>query len=65
MQECPCCYEPLLRHIHKHKICWFCPKCRAMMPALSEVKITSNISIRMSIRPGMLKLKEVSYKIGG
>jgi ribosomal protein L37AE/L43A len=45
MHECPCCSYPLLRHIQHHEIYWFCPHCRAMMPAIPEVKTTSNISI--------------------
>ncbi len=37
MHECPCCSSPLLRHVHYHEICWFCPHCWTTMPVLSEL----------------------------
>jgi ribosomal protein L37AE/L43A len=37
MNSCPCCSEPLLRHIRHSHIYWFCPRCRQEMPALDLI----------------------------
>lgn len=35
MNVCPCCSEPMLRHIHRQGVYWFCPHCRQEMPDLN------------------------------
>jgi len=37
MNTCPCCSEPLLRHIRRNSVYWFCPRCWQIMPLLDAV----------------------------
>lgn len=38
MSNCPCCSNPMLRHIRGHQIYWFCRHCWAEMPNLESKK---------------------------
>ena len=35
---CPCCSQPLLRHITHNRIFWFCSHCHQEMPNLYGLK---------------------------
>ncbi|MEO1145260.1 MAG: hypothetical protein AAFY26_06650 [Cyanobacteria bacterium J06638_22] len=35
MNSCPCCSEPLLRHVRHSNVYWFCPHCHQEMPNFS------------------------------
>ncbi len=36
MNNCPCCSDQLLRHIHNHEVYFFCRTCWQEMPVPSE-----------------------------
>ncbi|MCT7991149.1 hypothetical protein [Laspinema olomoucense] len=36
MSSCPCCSYPLLRHIRRSQVDWFCQHCWQFMPDFSE-----------------------------
>jgi ribosomal protein L37AE/L43A len=35
--SCPCCSQPLLRHISYKKIYWFCSQCHQEMPDIENI----------------------------
>ncbi len=35
---CPCCSQPMLHHLSKHREYWFCRNCWQEMPDLSVIK---------------------------
>jgi len=36
MTTCPCCSNPMLRHIRHHQMYWFCRSCWQEMPSLQR-----------------------------
>lgn len=36
MNNCPCCSHPLLAHIRKNEVYWFCRTCWQEMPSLGR-----------------------------
>ncbi len=43
---CPCCSEPLLRHIRGGSIYWFCSHCWQEMPNLNQQMAEKHVAER-------------------
>ena len=60
--SCPCCSQPLLRHISRNRIFWFCSHCHQEMPNLYGLRdatlrrqhwLTKNITERQKLNGGL------------
>lgn len=40
MIPCPCCAQPMVNHVHRSRVYWFCPHCHQEMPDLVNVMMT-------------------------
>ena len=49
MHSCPCCSDPLLRHIQGAHTYWFCRNCWQEMPILKDVSINYFIANEKSL----------------
>jgi hypothetical protein len=59
MNTCPCCSHPLLRHIHRHEVYWFCRNCWQEMPMLSGESKLSHKDLAYAIRKRELLIQYV------
>ncbi|PIG92311.1 hypothetical protein CSQ79_16950 [Gloeocapsopsis sp. IPPAS B-1203] len=62
MNNCPCCSDQLLRHIHNHEVYFFCRTCWQEMPVLSEeYNLYPKKVIRLSTLLYQPKQRNASY----
>lgn len=55
---CPCCSQPLLRHISFKRIYWFCSQCHQEMPDLQTIAKKSDLGTHYQNCPPIKKRKE-------
>jgi len=66
MNNCPCCSEPLLRHIRHNEIYWYCTSCHQEMPNFTSLilknKLRQTTNLIRETKATIQKL-EASYQL--
>ncbi len=59
---CPCCSEPMLRHIRQNQLYWFCRHCWQTLPVCTLSEFSTVPSVNLPTELG-LKKQHSSLKV--
>ncbi|MBR8826786.1 MAG: hypothetical protein DSM107014_02600 [Gomphosphaeria aponina SAG 52.96 = DSM 107014] len=65
MNNCPCCAEPMLRHIRHNEIYWYCSSCHQEMPNFTALILSNKIRKETAVmkqKNAQINKLELSYQ---
>lgn len=66
MNNCPCCAEPLLRHIRHNEIYWYCTSCHQEMPNFTTLILNNKLRQGANLikqKTATINKLELSYQL--